>query len=114
MKHRHMTSTNTLASVDTHAVSHTNFEALLSIAKLTAELYEKQKNYVNALSAYKQYSFINAAILTRQAKVNLAKALAEADVAAKEVRISNLTRAEQIKATKANAFKDLTIVVAFV
>ena len=44
--------------------------------------------------------------------MNLAKALAEADVAAKEVRISNLTRAEQIKATKANAFKDLTIVVS--
>lgn len=102
----------TLASVDTHTVSHTNFETLLSIAKLSAELYEQQKNYVNALSAYKQYSYINAAILTRQAKVNLAKALAEADFAAKEVRISNLTRAEQIKATKANAFKDLTIVVS--
>ena len=103
---------DTLASVDTHTVSHTNFEALLSIAKLTAQLYEQQKNYANALSAYKQYSYINEAILTRQAKVNLAKALAEADVAAKEVRISNLTRAEQIKATKANAFKDLTIVVS--
>ena len=102
----------TLASVDTHTVSHANFEALLSITKLTAELYEQQKNYANALSAYKQYSYINEAILTRQAKVNLAKALAEADVAAKEVRISNLTRAEQIKATKANAFKDLTIVVS--
>ena len=33
---------------------------------------------------------INEAILTRQAKVNLAKALAEADVASKEVRISEL------------------------
>lgn len=103
---------DTLASVNIQAVSHTNFEALLSIAKLTAELYEQQKIYANALSAYKQYSYINEAILTRQAKVNLAKALAEADVAAKEVRISELTRAEQIKATKANAFKDLTIVVS--
>ncbi|WP_462148056.1 ATP-binding protein [Pseudoalteromonas gelatinilytica] len=101
-----------LASVESYTLNHAHFETQLSIAKLTAELYEQKQSYAEALSAYKQYSLINEAILTRQAKVNLAKALAEADVASKEVRISELTRTEQIKATKADAFKDLTIVVS--
>lgn len=101
-----------ITSIDLDSDKYTHFETQLEVAKFTASLYEKQGNYQNALIAYKQYNDIQTVALKRQASVNLTKALAEADLAAKEVRISELTKTEQIKATKAKAFQDLTIAIS--
>ncbi|UJX27777.1 tetratricopeptide repeat protein (plasmid) [Pseudoalteromonas sp. CF6-2] len=101
-----------LTSVSSKNYKYVDFKTELDITKFSSQLYEKQGNLENALSSYKQYNEINTAVLTRQASVNIAKALAEADLAAKEVRISELTKAEQIKATKAKAFKELTIAIS--
>ncbi len=90
----------------------TDFKPQRDVAQLSAQLFEKINDFENALVAQKQYADINASILTKQASVNLAKALAEADLAAKEIRIAQLTKAEQIKATKAKAFRDLAIAVS--
>ncbi|WOC28696.1 tetratricopeptide repeat protein [Pseudoalteromonas sp. N1230-9] len=101
-----------LTSVGLKNNKYVDFTTQLDIAKFSSHLYEKQGNFESALSAFKQYNEIKTAVLTRQASVNIAKALAEADLAAKEIRIAELTKAEQIKATKAKAFKELTIAIS--
>ncbi|HCV05550.1 ATP-binding protein [Pseudoalteromonas sp. APAL1] len=103
---------NLLASIETDTFKLSDITTQLEVTKLTAQLLEKQEQYAEALIAYKHYAQINAEILKRQANVNLAKALAQADAKAKELKIAELTRAEQVKATKAQAFKDLTIVIS--
>ena len=51
-------------------------------------------------------------MLQRQSNVNLAKALAEVDMASKELKIANLTKEQQVKATQAKAFKELALAIA--
>lgn len=99
-------------SIDLSSFQFVDLSTKLNFSEFKYQLYELQNSPQQALQALKEFNIIKTSMLTKQANVNLAKALAETDLATKQARISELTKAEQLKAAKAKAFKDLTIAVS--
>ena len=91
-----------------------NLSLTATVSEFSASLSESIGDFKAALHAYKQFNQSRQALLQRQSNVNLAKALAEVDMASKELKIANLTKEQQIKATEAKAFKKLAIAVSLV
>ena len=94
------------------AIQLKNLNLTATINEFSASLAESIEDFKTALSAYKQFNQSRQALLLRQSNVNLAKAIAEVDMASKELKIANLTKEQQIKATEAKAFKELSTAVA--
>lgn len=89
-----------------------NLSLTATVSEFSASLSESIGDFKAALHAYKQFNQSRQALLQRQSNVNLAKALAEVDMASKELKIANLTKEQQIKATEAKAFKKLALAIA--
>lgn len=89
-----------------------NLSLTATVSEFSASLSESLGNFKAALVAYKQFNQSRQALLLRQSNVNLAKALAEVDMASKELQIANLTKEQQVKATQAKAFKELALAIA--
>jgi len=98
--------------VEQEALPLNNLTLNATIAKFSASLYESTGELKNALSAYKKYNQTKQALLQRQSNVNLAKALAESEMASKELKIYELTKEKQLKETQAKAFKELSTAIA--
>lgn len=77
-----------------------------------SEFFESIGLYRQAFDSYKKHTHAHNQLMDRQADVNLAKALAQADLNEKELEIAELTREKQLKEAKASAFKNLSIAVA--
>ena len=88
-----------------------NLSLTATVSEFSASLSESTGDFETALIAYKQYNQSKQALLLRQSNVNLAKAIAEVDIAGKELKIANLTKEQQIKATEAKAFKELSLTI---
>lgn len=77
----------------------------------SAGVYEQRKDLSKALYHFKAYQQRHDDILQQQADINLAKAIAESNVASKELKILALKRSKELKAEQAKSFKYVALVI---
>ncbi len=101
-----------LAIVSNDASTRSDLTFASKVYEFQSLMLEESGQFKKAIASYKKHREAQNQLTARQADVNLAKALAEADLNAKEVEIAELTREKQLKAAKATGFKNLFIAVA--
>lgn len=85
---------------------------IANVYEFESQLFEASGLNKLAIASFKKHSAAEKELIKRQADVNLAKALAEAETNEKEMQIAELTREKQLKTQRATAFKNLALSVA--
>ncbi|WP_394188947.1 tetratricopeptide repeat protein [Pseudoalteromonas atlantica] len=108
------TGDNNLAENQLKSISNSgdDLSFIAKVYQFESYFYESRGLYKQAIKSYKQYSEVQTKLIQQQADVNLAKALAQADLNEKEVEIAELTREKQLKTAHADAFKNLALSIA--
>lgn len=107
------TGDNNLAANQLKSISNSgdDLSFIAKVYQFESYFYESRGLYKQAIKSFKKYSEIQTQLIKRQADVNLAKALAQADLNEKEVEIAELTREKQLKTVHADAFKRLALTI---